>query len=205
MSPRHVVTILFCTLLGIVGLRAAPTRPNILFILGDNWRYPTAGALGDPMARTPAFDRLAREGVVFTHVFNPVPSCSPTRSCLLTGKIAHQLGERASLWSAFPRDTPVVTQLLREAGYTIGYAGKPWAPGNHEISGWKENPVGPKFANFADFHAKRPADAPFFFWLGNTDTATKAGRHLYLADAQAKLDATKLVIPPELPDCPEVR
>lgn len=205
MSPRHLVTVLFCTLLGIVGLRAAPTRPNILFILGDNWRYPTAGALGDPMARTPAFDRLAREGVVFTHVFNPVPSCSPTRSCLLTGKIAHQLGERASLWSAFPRDTPVVTQLLREAGYTIGYAGKPWAPGNHEISGWKENPVGPKFSNFADFHAKRPADAPFFFWLGNTDTATKAGRQLYLADAQAKLDATQLVIPPELPDCPEVR
>ena len=184
---------------------ADAVKPNILFILGDNWRYPTAGILGDPMAKTPAFDRIAREGVLFTHTFNPVPSCSPTRSCLLTGKIAHQLGERASLWSGFPKDTPVVTQLLRKAGYDIGYASKPWAPGNVEVSGWKENPVGPKFADFADFHAKRDATKPFFFWLGNTDTATKGGKLPYLADAKAKLDASKLTVPPELPDCPEVR
>ncbi len=179
-------------------------RPNILFILGDNWRWPTAGILGDPMAKTPAFDRIAREGVTFTHTFNPVPSCSPTRSCLLTGRNAHELGERASLWSGFPKDTPVVTQLLRDAGYDIGYSGKPWAPGNHEISGWTENSVGPKFADFAAFHAKRDTTKPFFFWLGNTDTATKGGKLPYLAEAKAKLDATKLTVPPELPDCPEV-
>ena len=180
-------------------------RPNILLILADNWAWPHAGALGDPFALTPAFDRVAREGVVFTHTFNPVPSCSPTRSALLTGKIAHQLGERASLWSAFPRDTPVVTQLLRTAGYAVGFSGKGWAPGNHEISGWKENPVGPRFAGFADFLGRQPKAEPFFFWLGNTDTATKGGRLPYLADAAAKLDAAALVIPPELPDCPEVR
>jgi arylsulfatase A-like enzyme len=186
-------------------LYAAETKPNILFILADNWRYPTAGILGDPMAKTPAFDRIASEGVLFTHTFNPVPSCSPTRSCLLTGKAAHQLGERASLWSGFPKDTPVVTQMIRESGYDIGYSGKPWAPGNHEISGWTENPVGPKFKDFADFHTKRDAKKPFFFWLGNTDTATKGGKLPYLADAKAKLDATKLTVPPELPDCAEVR
>ncbi len=179
--------------------------PNILFIIADNWRWPTAGILGDPMAKTPAFDRIAREGVTFTHTFNPVPSCSPTRSCLLTGRNAHELGERASLWSGFPKDTPVVTQLLRDAGYDIGYSGKPWAPGNHEVSGWNENPVGPKFKDFTDFHAKRDGAKPFFFWLGNTDTATKGGKLPYLAEAKAKLDATKLTVPPELPDCPEVR
>jgi arylsulfatase A-like enzyme len=180
-------------------------RPNILFILGDNWRWPTAGILGDPMAKTPAFDRIAREGVTFTHTFNHVPSCTPTRSCLLTGRNAHELGSRASLYSDFPKDTPVVTQLLRDAGYAIGYSGKPWSPGNFAISGWTENPVGPKFPDFAAFHAKRDTTKPFFFWLGNTDTATKGGKLPYLADAQAKLDATKLTVPPELPDCPEVR
>jgi N-sulfoglucosamine sulfohydrolase len=142
---------------------------------------------------------------VFTHTFNPVPSCSPTRSCLLTGRKAHELGARASLWSGFPKDTPVVTQLLRDAGYDIGYAGKPWAPGNYEIAGWVENPVGPKFADFAAFHSKRDASKPFFFWLGNTDTATKAGKLPYLAEAKTKLDAAKLTVPPELPDCSEVR
>jgi arylsulfatase A-like enzyme len=180
-------------------------RPNILFILADNWRFPTAGILGDPMAKTPAFDRIAREGVLFTHTFNPVPSCSPTRSCLLTGKTAHELGERASLWSSFPQDTPVVTQLLREAGYQIGYAGKAWGPGNFEVSGWSENPVGPKFASFDNFFAKRESEQPFFFWLGNTDTATKGGKLPYLAEAQSKLDSSLLTIPAELPDCQELR
>jgi arylsulfatase A-like enzyme len=180
-------------------------KPNILLIIGDNWRYPNAGILGDPMAKTPAFDRIAREGVLFTHTFNPVPSCSPTRSCLLTGKIAHQLGERASLWSAFPKDTPVVTHMLRDSGYEIGYAGKPWAPGNIEVSGWTENPVGPQYKDFAEFHTKWNPSKPFFFWLGNTDTATKGGKTPYLAEAKTKLDATKITVPPELPDCPEVR
>ncbi len=181
-------------------------KPNILFILADNWRWPTAGALGDPMARTPAFDRLAREGVVFTHVFNPVPSCSPTRSCLLTGRIAHELGERANLWSGFPKDTPVVTQLLRDAGYAIGCCGKPWAPGKPELSGWTENPVGPKFTGFGAFHAQRKATQPFFFWLGNTSTATRGRRLDFAAEAtRAGLDPAALVVPPGLPDCPEVR
>lgn len=180
-------------------------RPSILLILADNWKWPTAGILGDPMAKTPTFDRIASEGVLFTHTFNPVPSCSPTRSCLLTGKAAHQLGERASLWSAFPKDTPVVTDLLRDAGYSVGFSGKGWAPGNHEISGWKENPVGTKYKDFADFHAKRDPAKPFFFWLGNIDTATKGGNLPFLDRAKAELDATKLTVPPELPDCAEVR
>ncbi|MBL9115082.1 MAG: sulfatase [Verrucomicrobiaceae bacterium] len=183
----------------------AADRPNILFIIGDNWKWPTAGILGDPMAKTPAFDRVAKEGVLFTHTFNPVPSCSPTRSCLLTGKAAHQLGARASLNSDFPRDTPVVTDLLREAGYSVGYSGKGWGPGNHQLSGWQENPVGTKHESFADFYAKRDASKPFFFWVGNIDTSTKGGKLPYLDLAKQKLDPSKLTVPPELPDCQAVR
>lgn len=204
MTPRRLLWIL-CLLVGTHRAAWAAEPPNILFILADNWRWPNAGALGDAMAITPAFDRLAREGVVFTHTFNPVPSCSPTRACLLTGRNAHELGERASLWSAFPKDTPVVTQLLRKAGYEIGYCGKPWGPGRADLSGWEENPVGPKFADFSSFHARRDTSKPFFFWLGNTDTATRGGQLPYLDVAKAKLDPAKLIVPPELPDGPEVR
>jgi len=181
-------------------------QPNILFILADNWRWPTAGALGDPMARTPAFDRIAHEGVVFTHTFNSSPSCSPSRASMLTGRYPHELGERANLWSAFPKDTPVVMQLLREAGYDIGYNGKAWGPGKFEVSGWQENPVGPKFANFSEFHARHNPAQPFFFWIGNTDTATRGHKLDFIAVAtNAGLDPAKLVVPPGLPDCPEVR
>ena len=204
MNPFSPARLLAIMLL-LTSFADAADRPNILFIIGDNWRYPTAGILGDPMAKTPAFDRVASEGVLFTHTFNPVPSCSPTRSCLLTGKAAHQLGARASLYSDFPKDTPIVTDLLRDAGYRVGYAGKPWGPGNFEASGWTENPVGTKFKGFDEFHSQHDRTKPFFFWLGNTDTATKAGKLPYLKEAKAKLDATKLTVPPELPDCPEVR
>lgn len=204
-ASRALAALLLVSMSGAAS-NAAEDRPNILFILADNWRWPTAGALGDTMARTPHFDRVVREGVLFTHTFNPVPSCSPTRASILTGRNAHELGERANLWSGFPKDTPVVTQLLREAGYHIGYSGKPWGPGNFETSGWKENPVGPKYASFSDFHAKREDTRPFFFWLGNTDTATRAGKMDFLSEAEkAGLESAKLIIPPELPDCNEVR
>ena len=59
--------------------------------------------------------------------------------------------------------------------------------------------------NFASFHSQHDSAKPFFFWLGNTDTATKAGKLPYLADANARLDRSKLTLPPELPDCAEVR
>jgi len=125
---------------------------------------------------------------------------------MLTGRYPHELGERASLWSAFPKDTPVVTQLLREAGYDIGYNGKAWGPGNVAVSGWQENPVGPKYTNFAAFLAHRKTPQPFFYWMGNTDTATRGHKLDYTAIAtNAGLDPAKLVVPPGLPDCPEVR
>lgn len=45
----------------------AADRPNILFCFADDWGWPHAGAFGDPVVKTPAFDRLAREGVLFDH------------------------------------------------------------------------------------------------------------------------------------------
>lgn len=204
-GPRLNAGWLLSTWLALASMAGAGERPNILLILADNWRWPHASVLGDPLARTPAFDRVAREGVLFTHAFNPVPSCSPTRSCILTGKAAHQLGSRANLWSDFPRDTPVVTELLRRAGYETGYSGKGWGPGNHQVSGWAENPVGRKYSGFGDFAARRDRSKPFFFWLGNTDTATRGGLLPHFDQARTWIDPGQVVVPPELPDCEEVR
>jgi arylsulfatase A-like enzyme len=57
----------------------ADAKENILLILADNWSWPHTGALGDPTDSTASFDRMAREGALFTHAFCPVPSCTPTR------------------------------------------------------------------------------------------------------------------------------
>ena len=56
--------------LGLAGCRPATARPNILFAFADDQSWPHAGALGDEVVRTPAFDRVAREGVLFTHSFS---------------------------------------------------------------------------------------------------------------------------------------
>ena len=78
-------------LLGIVVAPAAPAstqdeRPNILFCIADDWGWPHAGVYGDPVVRTPTFDRIAREGVLFEAAFVSSPSCTPSRNAILTGR-----------------------------------------------------------------------------------------------------------------------
>ena len=107
----------------------AASQPNILLFVADNWSWPHASTLGDPVAETPVFDRIAREGLLFRNAFCPVPSCSPTRSCILTGRAAHQLREAASLWSDFPKTHRVFTEMLQRSGYEVGFSGKGWSPG----------------------------------------------------------------------------
>src|ERR1039457_908456 len=54
--------------------KASDPRPNILYCLADDWSWPHAGVYGDKVIKTPNFDRVAREGVLFTHVFCATPS-----------------------------------------------------------------------------------------------------------------------------------
>lgn len=181
----------------------ADPRPNILLAIADNWLYDHAGANGDSAARTPVFDRIASEGVRFTRAFCPVPSCSPTRSSLLTGRAAHQLEHAASLWSIWPAKFRVFTDALREAGYRTGFAGKGWSPGNFKDYGRSENPAGPQFANFDAFLAGQGTDRSFFFWLGDVNTALHQWRPG--AHKVAGILPAKVRVPAYLPDVPEVR
>lgn len=185
-------------------VQAAPTasRPNILLFLGDNWAAPHAGILGDRLAKTPTFDAVAREGVLFRNAFCPVPSCSPTRSSLLTGRAAHQLEDAASLWSAFPRHLQTFTDLLGEAGYEVGFCGKGWSPGNYQDFGRSDNPAGKQFKTFDDFLAKRDPARPYCFWIGNTDTALHEFRKQWAEISAAEL--AEVQVPPDFPDVPDV-
>ena len=55
-------------------------KPNILFCISDDQSYAHTGANGDPVIKTPAFDRVAREGIRFSHAFCDAPTCGPSRS-----------------------------------------------------------------------------------------------------------------------------
>ncbi len=72
--------------------KEAVQRPNILFAIADDWGWPHASIYGDPVVQTPAFDRLAREGVLFNHAYISSPSCTPSRNAILTGQYHWRLG-----------------------------------------------------------------------------------------------------------------
>ena len=68
------------SLLTFVALSAlADSRPNILFCISDDQSYAHTGANGDPVVKTPTFDRLAKEGAMFRHAYVSSPSCTPSR------------------------------------------------------------------------------------------------------------------------------
>jgi N-sulfoglucosamine sulfohydrolase len=205
-----------------MGLRveAQEKRPNILFAISDDQSYPHAGAYGCAMVNTPAFDRVAKEGILFTNAYTSAPQCSPNRATILTGKPIWQLEEAGTHASYFPKKFTVFTDLLEESGYHIGYTGKPWSPGNWKDAGWERNPAGPAYtkrklkapaqamsgldysANFEDFLADRKKDDPFFFWYGSSEPHRDYEKGIGLKTGK-KLD--DVVVPPFLPDTDEVR
>jgi N-sulfoglucosamine sulfohydrolase len=114
-----------------------PARPNILFCFADDWgRYASIYAKLEKqpslnqVVNTPNIDRIAREGVLFRHAFVNAPSCTPSRSSLLSGRYFFNTGRGAILQTAeWDSSIPSYPHLLRDAGYHIGETYKVWSPG----------------------------------------------------------------------------
>ncbi len=180
----------------------ADDRPNILFCIADDWGWPHAGIYGDPVVQTPAFDRLAREGVLFENAFVTAPSCTPSRNSILTGQWHWRLEEGANLWSTLHPKFPVFPLLLKDAGYHIGHWRKAWGPGDWTALGRTEDPAGPIYDGFAAFLESRTDDRPFCFWLGAYDPHRK---YEWQSGARSGMDITKIRLPADLPDDEIVR
>lgn len=203
LSRSFAVIVLLMLLATVSPVKASDEpdrRPNILLAIADDWGYPHAGCYGDPVVRTPTFDRLAREGVLFTQALVSSPSCTPSRGALLSGQHFWRLREGANLWSTLPADIPVYPDLLEDAGYHVGFTRKGWGPG--KLGDRARNPAGPQFANFNEFLQKRPRGKPFCFWFGSVDPHRPyepgSGR-------KGGLDPGAIKLPAALPDAPEVR
>lgn len=195
-------------------------RPNILIAIADDQSYPHTSAYGDPVIKTPAFDRVARNGVLFRNAFTPAPGCSPMRAAFLTGREIWQNREAGTHASSFPRDLPVFTDQLASAGYHVGMTGKGWAPGN--ASGWPHNPAGKAYTsrkvktadrikgissndysgNFEDFLKARSDDQPFCFWFGASEPHRTYQEGV---GADHGLDPAKIRMPGFLPGSMQVR
>ena len=180
----------------------APSRPNILLAIADDWSWPHAGAYGDLSVRTPVFDRVAREGALFNRAFAAAPSCTPSRAALLTGRYPHQLEEGGVLHGFLPAKFPVYTDELERAGYYVGHTRKGWGPGRFEPGGRSRNPAGPAFDSFEAFLKGRPAGRPFAFWFGSNDPHRPYEEG---SGAASGIDLALIRVPPYLPDTLEVR
>ena len=179
-------------------------RPNILFCIADDWGWPHAGAYGDMVVKTPVFDRLVEEGVVFEYAYVSSPSCTPCRNSILTGQYHWRLKEGANLWSTLDVNIPVYPLLLEEAGYHVGFWRKSWGPGNLKRGGYVDtHPAGKEYPKgFKQFLDARQGDQPFCFWLGSNDPHRG---YVKGSGRKAGIDVNKIKVPEFYPDVEEIR
>lgn len=187
--------------LGGLSTNAAPDRPNILWLVSED-NSTLLGCYGEPLARTPTLDKLAREGVLFERCFAQ-PVCAPSRFTLITGTLAvssgpaHHMraqGKIPSWLKGFPT-------LLREAGYyTANNAKTDYnAPINLKET-WNESRKDAHYRNRPD------AQQPFFSVFNHEVThESRLFPEKDVALDFTPTDPAKIRIPPYQPDTPEIR
>lgn len=202
--------------------RAAAPKPNLVLIIADDMNWDDCGAYGHPAIRTPHIDRLAAEGLLFQHAYLTTNSCSPSRCSILTGQYPHNTGAEQLHWP-LPAGTQTFAGQLGELGYYTAAAGK-WHLGDaarshfdriYEAStagfilpssgdGEPAQMIAAQPSGCEDWVRaleERPREQPFFLWLAALDP------HREYSDGA--LDPPHriedVVVPPHLPDTPEVR
>lgn len=113
---------LFWAFLSLAPASAAEDPPNVVFILADDLGWGDLGCCGHPYARTPALDRLAREGTLFRQFYVTGITCCPSRAGFMTGKFPATFREYPADFGFGNRVT--VTELLKKRGYRTGHFGK---------------------------------------------------------------------------------
>jgi arylsulfatase A-like enzyme len=166
--------------------------PNILIAIGDDISWPHMSAYGYTFVRTPGFDRVAREGILFNNAYIPNAKSAPSRACLLTGGNSWQLEEAGNHVPFFPPKFRTFFESLKAQGYYTGCTAKGWAPGVAlDSSGKAKELTGTPFnknktvppasgishnyyaANFEDFLNSGKPGKPFCFRYGSTEPHRK--------------------------------
>lgn len=108
-------------------------KPNVIWLIADQWRAQAIGANGDPNVHTPNIDRLCNSGINFDQARSGFPLCSPFRGTMLTSRYPHHMvpGHEYPL----PEGQKTIAGILNDAGYHTGYFGKWHIDGFHERDG----------------------------------------------------------------------
>ncbi len=104
-----------------IGKRAG--KPNIVFVLTDQWRAQATGYAGDPNVKTPHLDALAARSINFENAVSVCPVCTPYRASLMTGRYPLSTGMFMNdLY--LPSEELCMAEIFKEAGYRTAYIGK---------------------------------------------------------------------------------
>ncbi|NND08205.1 MAG: sulfatase [Saprospiraceae bacterium] len=197
-------------------------RPNILFAIADDASYPHMGAYGTDWVHTPAFDQVARHGLLFNNAYTPNAKCAPSRACILTGRNSWQLEDACNHMPFFPEKFITFGEALPKADYFVGHTAKGWAPGEAKKDGIPRILIGPPYnehtvtppakyisgndyaRNFESFLDARPVEQPFFFWYGSTEPHRAYEYGAGLNKGRKSLSDID-VVPPFWPDSDTVR
>lgn len=108
----------------VSGGESTGRKPNFVFFLGEGLRWDEFSFMGNPILRTPNMDRIAREGMTFKNTFVTNALCLPSRASILTGLYSHTTGAVDNRDRPIPHRFPLVSDLLRQAGYEVAFFGK---------------------------------------------------------------------------------
>ncbi|HEY8505822.1 MAG TPA: sulfatase-like hydrolase/transferase, partial [Gemmataceae bacterium] len=203
---------------------AEPAPPNILLITADDLNCDSVGAFGGKVpGATPNIDRLASEGMRFARAHVTVAVCQPCRNALMTGRYPHRCGGEGFFHLRVP-GVPILPDLLRKAGYTVGILSKvphstPYANFKwdmvHDNAGLQRNPDA--YAKYTrEFLASAKKQGKPFFLMANANDPhrpflptgkgePKRAKQAQPAAASRLFEPSEVVVPGFLPDLPPVR
>lgn len=126
MIGKTLIAVLCCY--SFVQSFAKVDRPNIIFILADDLGWAELGCYGNTFNETPHLDKMAKEGLRFTHAYAAAPVCSPYRAALLTGQHPARVGIldylRPNSSNALPVSQVTLPKIFKRNGYATGMVGK---------------------------------------------------------------------------------
>ncbi len=104
--------------------QAPAERPNVILAMADDMGWGDPTYMGNPVARTPNLDAMARAGLRFHRFYAQAPVCSPTRGSCLTGRHPFRYGVFYANVGHLPAEEITLAELLRAEGYATGHFGK---------------------------------------------------------------------------------
>jgi len=116
-------------------------RPNFLIMMADQHSPHLMGCAGDPVVRTPNFDRLAKRGVIFDNCYCSGPVCGPSRMGFMTGRYCSENNS----WTNrcfLPSDVPTFAHALGAGGYEVVLGGRMHFMGPDQRHGFQRRIIG---------------------------------------------------------------